>query len=101
MSLRPRKREVETLAAVLEAEHPDVDALAFEVMKVSFDLLIHRELFILVTIYPDAFWLHGPFFTRGEAEKALITTAVNPLAPDARVTIRRLITATATGADDE
>lgn len=101
MALRPRKREVETLAAILEAEHADVETLAFEVMKVSFDLLTKRELYILVTVYPDAFWLHGPYFTRGEAEKALVSTAVNPKAPEARITIRRLITATATGADDE
>ena len=101
MALRPRKREVDALVEILEAEHDDVGVLAFEVMKVSFDLLMRRELFVLVTIYPDAFWLHGPYFTRGEAEKALVSTAVNPKAPEARITIRRLITATATGADDE
>ena len=101
MMLQPRKREVEVLVDLLEREHADVDALAFEVMRVSFDLLTKRELWVVVTVYPDAFWLHGPFFTRKQAEKALITTTINPMAPDARVAIRRLITATASGDDSE
>ena len=101
MMLRPRLRETRTIAALLEAEHEDVDALAFQVMVASFELLMAREIYIVCTVYSDALWLHGPYFTRGQAEKALVTEAIAPKAPEGRIFIRRLITASATGADDE
>lgn len=101
VTLRPRKRETDAIAEILESEAEDTGYLAEQVMVKSFELLMARELYVVVTVYPDALWLHGPYFTRKQAEKVLISTAVAPKAPEARVFIRRLITATADGSDDD
>lgn len=99
MSLRPRQGEVRAVAGLLEDEHDSVDELAGEVIRKCFDLLMQRELWLVLLVYPDALWTHGPYFTRRQAEKALLDTAVAPHHDQARVLIRRLITSTADGGE--
>ena len=101
MSLRPRKREIDTMSAILDQEGILEDVAAHAV-RAAFDLLLERELWLVVTVYEDALWVHGPFFTRNQALKAIASTEIAPQpGVDGRVFIRRLITSTADGSDDE
>jgi hypothetical protein len=88
------------MSALLEAEHEDVEELAGAVLRTSFDLLLGRELWIVAAVTRDALWMHGPYFTRRQAEKALVETELVPRNQEVRLFIRRLISSTA-GSDDE
>ena len=97
--IRPRKLEVDSIVTLLEQEHDDVHALASEVIHSCYDLLMRRELWLVLAVYPDQVWTYGPYFTRGQAEKAIVRNAME-VRGDATLIIRRLITSTTEGSDD-
>lgn len=101
IQLRTRKDEIEELILVLDQEWGDVGDLAGAVFKTVASQVTARKWWITVVVYPDAMWLHGPYATRKQAEDALISTAIAPKAPEARVFIRQIVTATASMEDGE
>lgn len=105
MALRPRKREVDQLCELLDTEGIVLEDMAAGALKLSFDLLTQRELYVVVTTWPtgysDALFVHGPYFSRREAEKSIEGSEIHPRHPEARAVIRRLVTAVADGSDDE
>lgn len=105
MAMRPRKREVEQLAELLDTEGIVLEDMAAGALRLSFDLLMERELWVVVTTWPtgysNALFVHGPYFTRRQAEKSIEGNEIHPRHPEARTVIRRLVTAVADGSDDE
>jgi len=99
-SFRPRTAEVRALSTVLDSEHDSVDDLSKAVIHKCFDLLMERELWLVLLVYPDQVWAHGPYFSRRQAEKACLDN-VFQVRGECRMVIRRLITALPDGGDDE
>jgi hypothetical protein len=101
MTLRPRKREIDVMSSILDQEGILEDVAAHAV-RAAFDMLLERELWLVVTVYEDALWVHGPYFTRNQAVKAVASTEIAPQpGTGGRAFIRRLITSTADGSEDE
>jgi hypothetical protein len=88
--MRPRGSEIADVTALLEAEHEDVESLANDVLKAAVNVLLARELWVAVAVYPSEIWVHGPFFSRREAEKVVLSGVLEARG-DARLLIRRLI----------
>ncbi len=100
MSLRPRKRELDVMCQVLDSEGM-LEDMANSALRTAFDLLLARELWVLVTQTEGTagmVFVHGPYMTRNQAVKAATTTEVTP--HGGTVLVRRLITSTADGGDD-
>ena len=100
-ALRTRKDEIEELITVLDQDWADVGELAGAVFRTVAGQVCARKWWVTVIVYPDSMMIHGPYATRKQAEEQLISTAINPQAPEARVFIRQLVTATADMSDDQ
>lgn len=70
--MRPRKKEVERIVGLLEAEHEDVEELAFVVLDEAWDLLQQRETWCVVVDNPGAgtvVW--GPYESESQSKRAI------------------------------
>jgi hypothetical protein len=89
------------MSEVLDSEGM-LDDIASTALVTAFDLLLRRELWVLVTqtAMPEGMvFVHGPYMTRNQAVKAAISTEITP--HGGGVMVRRLITATADGSDSD
>lgn len=76
--MRPRAAEIRAITELLEAEHPDVDQLAKDVLQLAWELFDKRERFVLVLDQPAVgVAAYGPAGTRNEIHKAIGTQIVS------------------------
>lgn len=72
MSLRPKKTEVEQMAALLEQGGDSPEELAVEVIKQSFEFMAERITYaVTFELTPGVYQSYGPYPTRAAAEKAM------------------------------
>ena len=74
--MRPRISEVRKIAALLEAEHEDVESLAALVVQEAFDMCAARDKYVVVmrdNKMKEVF-IFGVFDTKNKASKAIGTT---------------------------
>lgn len=100
-TLRPRQKEVSAMCDLLD-QGAMLEDMAEAALKQAWDLVLARELFSVVTVYEDGLWVHGPYFSRSQAVKAVSSSEVLPKpGSTGRVFIRRIITSTAQVSDDD
>lgn len=89
--MRPRKTERDRIVALLDAEHPDVDALAGAVFDTVAGMLLQREWWVLHAGVPGQ-WstVFGPWATRNQAVKSVGVLELR--GEDVLVQVRRLAT---------
>lgn len=76
--MRARAAEVKAMTALLEAEHPDVEELAKDVLQLAWELFDKRDRFVLVLDQPAVgVAAFGPAGTRNELVKAVGTQIVS------------------------
>ena len=100
--MRPRQREVQAMAELLDQDSYNLDGMAEAALKKAWELLLARELYTVVTVYEDGLWVHGPYFTRNQAVKSVSASEVLPKpGSTGRAFIRRIITSTAEASDGD
>lgn len=101
MILRPRKLEIDRVSEILDSEAM-LEDMARAVLMEAWQSLLRRELWLVVTVYEDGLWCHGPFFTRNQAVKTITSTEIAPKpGTTGRVFIRRLISSSTEGSEDD
>lgn len=88
--MRPRKKEVEHIAGLLEREHEDVEELAFAVLEQAWDLFRERETWCCVVNDDSAgtvVW--GPYDSETQVRRA-IGKEIIASKPGAKGTLARL-----------
>lgn len=88
--MRPRKNDVQRMVALLEAEHEDVEELAYRVLEDAWDLLQQREVWCCIVDDDGAgtvVW--GPYESETQVRKA-IGKEIVASRPGAKGTLARL-----------
>lgn len=88
--MRPRKNDVQRMVALLEAEHEDVEELAYRVLEDAWDLLQQREVWCCVVDDDGAgtvVW--GPYESETQVRRA-IGKEIVASRPGAKGTLARL-----------
>lgn len=70
--MKPRIAEIRSVAAVLDAEHEDVEDLAREILTLAWQLAAERDKWCMIADHPGAgLFAHGPYGSRSEVERAV------------------------------
>lgn len=88
--MRPRKNDVQRMVALLEAEHEDVEELAYRVLEDAWDLLQQREVWCCIVDDDGAgtvVW--GPYESETQVRRA-IGKEIVASRPGAKGTLARL-----------
>ena len=77
MKARVKPTEVRQVIGLLEAEHPDVEELAKEVVLTLKQRWIEEEYYVTCMYDPNAkaVYTYGPYSTKNQAQKALKSLA--------------------------
>jgi hypothetical protein len=88
--MRPRKNEVQHMVELLEAEHEDVEELAFRALDEAWELMRQREVWCMIVDDPGAgtvVW--GPYESESQVRRA-VGKEIIASSPGAKGTLARL-----------
>lgn len=87
----PRVGEIRKITAVLDAEHEDIESLARLMLVDTADIVFARETWIVVVSNSLGLFVYGPYWTRKQADNAMLTVIPEPGPDKSRVLITKLI----------
>jgi hypothetical protein len=88
---RPRVGEVRKVSALLEAEHDDVESLAYDVLDFTSRIVFERDAWIVVMANKLGVFVYGVFWTRKQAEDAMLNKIVEPGPDRSRFYVTKLM----------